>query len=305
MPLREVGEVLGGIRCKASKWRFCDLRRIIDPDEITMDHSSHRTAAVQRIQHRLQSIGAALAARDDALALLALGSVGCETERMDEWSDLDFFVVVRDGAKAHYIDDLSWLAAAHPLVWHFQNTPDGHKALMADGLFCEFAVFEVRELTDIPYAPGRFVWRREEVPDSLATPRRPLPGPADERWLVGEALSNLLVGLQRHARGERLAAMRMVQVSALDRVLELLERGGGPPSAQRDPFNVDRRVELRLPAAAANLAGWAPGYEGTCAAALALLAAIEARASVPEAVSLRIRALAAAARNAAAVAESR
>jgi hypothetical protein len=260
-----------------------------------MEHPSNRAAAVQRIQDRLQAIGAALAARHDALALLALGSVGRETERVDEWSDLDFFVVVRDGAKARYIDDLSWLATAHPLVWHFRNTVDGHKALMADGLFCEFAVFEMRELTDIPYAPGRFVWRRVDVPASLATPLRPLPAPADERWLVGEALSNLLVGLQRHARGELLAAMRLVQVYALDRVLELLERGAGPTSVQRDPFSVDRRVEQRLPTAAVDLSDWAPGYEGTCAAALALLAVIETRASVPVALSERIRALAAAA----------
>jgi len=260
-----------------------------------MEHPSNRAAAVQRIQDRLQAIGAALAARHDAFALLALGSVGRETERVDEWSDLDFFVVVRDGAKARYIDDLSWLATAHPLVWHFRNTVDGHKALMADGLFCEFAVFEMRELTDIPYAPGRFVWRRDDVPDSLATPLRPLPAPADERWLVGEALSNLLVGLQRHARGELLAAMRLVQVYALDRVLELLERGAGPTSVQRDPFSVDRRVEQRLPTAAVDLSDWAPGYEGTCAAALALLAVIETRASVPVALSERIRALVAAA----------
>jgi hypothetical protein len=258
-----------------------------------MNDSSDRAAAAQRIQERLQAIGAALAARDDALALLALGSVGCETERIDQWSDLDFFVLVRDGAKARYIDDLSWLAAAHPLAWSFRNTADGHKALMADGLFCEFAVFEVRELADIPYAPGRFVWRLAEVPDGLAAPRRPLPAPADDPWLVGEALSNLLIGLQRHARGERLAAMRLVQVHALDRVLELLERSEGQAAVPRDPFNVDRRVEQRLPATAPNLARWAPGYEGTPAAALALLAAIETRADVPAALSARIRALAA------------
>ena len=261
---------------------------------ITMEDSNHRSAAVQRIQDRLQAIAAALAAREDALALLALGSAGREIARADEWSDLDFFVLVRDGAKARYIDELSWLAGAHPLSWHFQNTADGHKALMADGMFCEFAVFELHELTDIPYAAGRFVWRREEVPDTLATPVRRMPAPAGRQWLVGEALSDLLVGLQRHARGERLAAMRMVQVHALDRVLELLEQGSASTAVQRDPFSVDRRVEQRLPATAANLTRWAPGYEGTCAAALALLAAIEASVSVPEAMSSRIRALAAA-----------
>jgi len=238
------------------------------------------------------AIANVLASRADALALLALGSCGRENERLDEWSDLDFFVFVRDGAKGHYIDDLSWLAAAHPVVWHYRNTPDGQKALLADGLFCEFAVFELAELRNIPYAPGRFVWRREEVDVVLAAPLRPLPEPSDAGWLLGEALSNLLVGLQRFARGEKLAAMRMVQVHALDRVLELLERDAASP-VLRDSFNVDRRVEQRLPLVAPNLAQWAPGYQGTCAAALALLDTIEARIPVPEVMSARIRALAA------------
>ena len=258
-----------------------------------MHPSNRNAAAAGHIHDRLLAIANVLAARTDALALLALGSAGREIERLDEWSDLDFFVLVRDGAKPSYIDDLSWLAGACPVAWHFRNTPDGHKALLADGLFCEFAVFELDELKNIPYSPGRFVWRREEVDETLAVPLRPLPGLPDVPWLVGEALSNLLVGLQRHARGERLAAMRMVQVHALDRVLELLEHDAASTPAQRDPFNVDRRVERRLPDAGASLTRWAPGYHGTCAAALALLDAIEARVRVPEVMSARIRALAA------------
>jgi hypothetical protein len=258
-----------------------------------MDPSSQRApAAAQHIHDRLRALANVLAARPDALALLALGSVGRDLERLDQWSDLDFFVLVRDDAKWRYIDDLSWLAAVHPVAWHFRNTRDGHKALLADGLFCEFAVFEVNELKDIPYAPGRFVWRRDEVDETLAAPRRPLPGRPDVPWLVGEALSNLLVGLQRHARGEKLAAMRMVQVHALDRVLELLERAAASSPVQRDPFNVDRRVEQRLALGEAKLAQLAPGYQGTCAAALALLETLEASVDVPAAMSARIRALA-------------
>jgi len=157
---------------------------------------------------RLDALTTSLARRDDALALLALGSVGAERNRLDAWSDLDFFVLVREGgAKARYIAELDWLAEAHPLVWHFQNTPDGHKALMADGVYCEFAVFEPRELAHVAYAPGRFVWRRDEVDAALAHPSRPLPNAPDAQWLLGEVLSNLLVGLQRFARGERARIM--------------------------------------------------------------------------------------------------
>ncbi len=257
------------------------------------------SATPQHLQERLAGLARELARRDDALALLALGSTGRDTDRLDAWSDLDFFVLVRDGAKRGYIDRLDWLAATHPLAWHFQNTADGHKVLMADGVFCEFAVFEMHELSRIPYAPGRFVWRRDEVDEALACPTQPLPSPHGAPWLVGEALSNLIVGLQRHARGEKLAAMRMVQVQALDRVLEFLETlqpAAHEAHARRDPFNVDRRIEARNPQAAAALPTWAGGYTGTVPAALALLACLEAHGVVPAVVSERIAALADSAR---------
>jgi hypothetical protein len=253
------------------------------------------TVTPQLLQERLAALGRHLAGRDDALALLALGSVGVETDRLDAWSDLDFFVLVRDGAKQRYIANLDWLAAAHPLAWHFRNTADGHKALMTDGVFCEFAVFEPHELSHIPYAPGRFVWRRDEVAESLATPRAPLPARHEPGWLVGEALSNLIVGLLRHARGERLAAMRMIQVHALDRVLEFMEAtqpAEAVAAAARDPFNVDRRIEARHPSLARELATWAGGYAGNVPAALALLAVLEAHDVVPAEVGGHIRGLA-------------
>lgn len=89
---------------------------------------------------RLDAIGRSLRDSGHALALIGLGSCGAETARLDRWSDLDFFAIVETGCKARYLDRLDWLAAAHPVAWHFRNTVDGHKALMSDGLFCEFAV---------------------------------------------------------------------------------------------------------------------------------------------------------------------
>jgi hypothetical protein len=243
---------------------------------------------------RLDAIGCSLRDSGHALALIGLGSVGLETARLDRWSDLDFFVIVEAGHKARYIDQLDWLAAAQPLAWHFRNTVDGHKALMTDDVFCEFAVFEPQELDSIPFAPGRVVWKRDDVDDSIALPRRALPSPTlpDETWMVGEALGCLLVGLQRWHRGERLSAARMVQGHALDRLIELdAMRIGAPPG---DPFNRERRLEARQPALAAELPALMPGYDATPAAALAMLEALRRRgASLDTALETLIRRLAA------------
>ncbi|MCM2317381.1 MAG: hypothetical protein NDJ92_19710, partial [Thermoanaerobaculia bacterium] len=66
---------------------------------------------------RLDAIGASLARRGDALALLGLGSVGVETGRIDDFSDLDFFAIVEPGSKPRYLADLGWLSDVAELAW--------------------------------------------------------------------------------------------------------------------------------------------------------------------------------------------
>ena len=230
---------------------------------------------------RLDEIGESLRRSGNALALIGLGSVGLERNRLDRYSDLDFFAIVEPGHKARYIDRLDWLEAAHPLVWQHRNTVDGHKALMRDGVFCEFAVFEPQELDAIPFTTGRVVWRRPDVADSIAIPHRPTPSTRlpDETWIVGEALSCLYVGLQRWHRGERLSAARLVQGHALDRLIELdaLRAAEATASAGVDPFSRERRLEQRRPDLAAELPSLVPGYTLTPRAALAMLDALERR----------------------------
>jgi hypothetical protein len=236
-----------------------------------------------RLLQRLDAIGQSLQAGGHAVALIGLGSVGLERERLDAFSDLDFFVVAKPGHKARLLAGLDWLAAAHALEWQFRNTRDGFKAMMADGILCEFAVFEPDELRDAAFAPGRVVWRADGVDDALAAPRRVSapPEPATEDWIVGEALSCLYVGLQRWGRGEKLSAARFVQNYALDRLIELDARAGvRADGGAADPFNHDRRLETRQPRLAEELPALVPGYAHTPAAALALLDALARRSAL-------------------------
>ena len=53
---------------------------------------------------RLDEIGHSLEKSGHALALLGLGSVGLELDRIDAYSDLDFFVIVEQGYKLTYIN---------------------------------------------------------------------------------------------------------------------------------------------------------------------------------------------------------
>src|SRR5947209_255836 len=96
---------------------------------------------------RLDAIAASLARREHTLALIGLGSVGDQLDRLDAYSDLDFFAIVEHGYKAAFIEDLTWLQETAPIAFSFQNTRDGHKVLFEDGIYAEFAVFDPGELS--------------------------------------------------------------------------------------------------------------------------------------------------------------
>ncbi|PYE55426.1 hypothetical protein [Deinococcus yavapaiensis] len=247
----------------------------------------------ERLLSRLDAIARAVSARSTALALLALGSCGSETDRLDEHSDLDFFVIVETGAKKAWLDDIAWLEGVSTLAFSFPNTSVGRKALFEDGVFVEYAVFEPQELTRAEYASGRFVWKRDDLSARWATaavpPVREAPPLA---WQVGEALTNLLVGLHRDARGERLVATRFVQQYAVDRVLAIAAILQPPVDGAADVFSPERRFERRFPSVASALPDMMRGYDGNAASALAILAWLEAHADVPNSMAREIRRLA-------------
>ena len=253
-------------------------------------HESDRPAALLA---RLDAIGRALEASSHALALLGLGSVGLELERLDEYSDLDFFAIVEAWHKGRYIDNLDWLAAAAPVAYAFRNTADGYKLLYEDGIFCEFAVFEPHELAQIPFAAGRIVWRRSDFDERLAVPARtaPAPGTSSVEWLVGEAVTNLYVGLCRYRRGERLSAARFIQQYAVDRVLDLAPRIEQAQPGHADGFTPERRFEQRFPLTAAALPSMVQGYDRSPQSALAILAFLETHFPVNAALAARVREL--------------
>lgn len=242
---------------------------------------------------RLDEIGGSLAQSGHALALISLGSVGEELHRLDEHSDLDFFVIVEAGYKRQYIENLEWLSRIAPIAYHFLNTPDGYKLLFADGVFCEFAVFELQELAEIPFAPGRIVWRREDAPETIHRPAKE-PLRAERRtkeFLVGEAVTNLYVGMGRDKRGEKLSAMRFIQGYAVDRLLELAEYIEPAQNVTRDIFTNERRFEARHPGMARQLPSWAQGYERNRESALAILSFLERHFEVNTAMADAVREL--------------
>ena len=246
----------------------------------------------EHLLQRLDEIGRSLAQSDGALALLGLGSVGQELARLDDYSDLDFFVIVRPRYKTQFIADLDWLSRIHPIAYTFQNTADGCKLLFADGIFCEFAIFEPDELAQIPFAPGRLVWQVADFDAALLDRPAATKSERSTAWLVGEALTNLYVGLGRYRRGEKLSAARFIQGHAVDRVVDLAARIEAGQSGLSDPFDGARRFEMRFGDTAVYLPQFIPGYVDSPAAAQAILEFLDQQFNVNPAMKQAILTLA-------------
>ena len=145
----------------------------------------------------------------------------------------------------------------------------------------------------MPFAPGRVVWRQPHVEESIAIPatdRPPRAAPPAE-WLLGEALTNLYVGLGRYGRDEKLSALRFIQHYAVDRVVELAALVEEEQPAPRDQFAGERRFERRFPGVAASLPQFAQGYQRSRESAAAILGFLEAHFAVNPAMARAIREL--------------
>ena len=243
---------------------------------------------------RLDALAKHLAADPSVLAILGLGSAGVEHERFDEHSDIDFFVVVaHSAAKRRYLSDTTWLNGfGGRLAYSFVNDLNGRKALLEDGLFLEYAVFTPSEVSALPFTGARTVWARSGTqPAWNSHPGPPTPELDTVEFHVGEALTNLFVGLHRELRGERLTAMRFIQVFAVDHVVALWRRTPGHVAASRDPFEPTRRVEAAAGPVGLPLSAMVAGYDRNADSATAVLGWLDDHFDVDAAIAEPIGAL--------------
>lgn len=244
---------------------------------------------------RLNQIGTSLEKTGDALLLLGLGSVGNEIGRLDEYSDLDFFVIVKPTLKTRFIDQLDWLESVHPLAYSFKNTKDGYKILFEDGIYGEFAVFEEEEMGNILFSPGRIVWKDPSFNNlEIVSPLRKAPSVRQESlsFAINEALTNLYVGLCRYARGEKFSGMKFIQSHALDNILSVLHLIEKEVEYYPDIFGNERRVEKRFPEFAGMVGEMLQGYHRVPESALKILDYLEEAYPVNQKMCKEIRRLA-------------
>jgi hypothetical protein len=216
----------------------------------------------------------------DVLGLVALGSMSGEGAPADAWSDHDFFVVVAPGTQERFRTDLAWLPDAGSVALAFRETAHGLKVLFESGHLAEFAVFDPEELHLARVNRYRVLLDRADVARRMAQVRAATAAiaPADDRHQLGQFLTNLLVGVGRWRRGERLSGDLLVRSGALGHLLRLLAaRVPADDPAAVDGLDPFRRVERAWPRIAAGIHAALEGDTPSAAAGLLEIARRELR----------------------------
>lgn len=210
--------------------------------------------SLQRIHDTLDLLVNATQHSPRAIALVGAGSVGTDFSRLDKYSDIDFFLIVEDGFSSDYINDNSWFGESLPIVFSFRDTKHGNKALLDNGVFLEFAIFTETELALYGIQGLRTIWCKPgfSLPDFSASQ----PPARELSYYVDQALSNLYIGVLRLRRGERLAALVMIERFALTNLLTAYRVKHNLEI--EDSFNIERRAEKSL---AIDFARLNQGYE--------------------------------------------
>lgn len=195
-------------------------------------------------------------AHPDVLGLVLLGSAA-DTSRADEWSDHDFFLIVKDGMAEGFRQDLSWLPGASHVVIRPRETDHGLKVVYRDGHVLEFAVFDDSELEmasvnywAVPVDKTNITSRVE------ALEKKTKGGTFEEEREWELLLAHILIGVGRARRGEVLIAGQQIRSYMLRHVIGFVRDRLTPvPGTETVEDNLDRfrRFEKQYPAEGARL----------------------------------------------------
>jgi len=193
------------------------------------------------------------------IGLVAVGSTGGVLREPDEWSDHDVLVVTIDGTANRFLDDLTWLPAAHRIAVHFVETDRGRSLIYDDGHLIELAVFDESDLEDLPLNTYRVLVDQGHIEKRLATITRQTTERVEAEDAEGtnryhRFVKELVIGLARYGRGETLSANQRIRGPAMTILLSLIGDFLHSEQAQtRDNLDPHRRFELAHPAHASRL----------------------------------------------------
>jgi hypothetical protein len=202
------------------------------------------------------SLTASLSQRAEVIGLIFVGSAA-ETDRVDEWSDHDFFVITKAGCAEALRNDLSWLPDSADIAIAPRETEHGLKVVYQDGHVLEFAVFNDQELELATVNSFAVAFDKTDITVRVeAIAERSVPKPFDAKTEFELFLATMLIGVGRARRGETLIAGQQIRSYCMRHALGLI-RQWVPVAAgtenSGDSLDRFRRFEIQYPEIATQL----------------------------------------------------
>ena len=209
---------------------------------------------LERFTRYTESLVEACRATPSVIGLVLVGSVA-DTERVDEWSDHDFFLITETGGQEKLRQDLTWLPSNDEIAFSFRETAHGLKVVYRTGAVLEFAVFDTDELRACAVNHNRLAFGTDEVKQalSIASDRTQQDIHGDSLVDFRHFLSLLLIGVGRSRRGELLTAGQGIRSYALSVLMRVFAREF-PRDARLDRLDALRRFEIVHPVLGRNIA---------------------------------------------------
>lgn len=206
--------------------------------------------ALARFLDYSDTLTKACIAHPEIIGLVLVGSTA-ETERVDEWSDHDFFVITPTGAQEDLRNNLHWLPQSESIAFSLRETEHGLKVVYNSGAVLEFAIFDCDELGRCMVNHHRLAYGNDEVTQALesAKKRELKVSPTDNLKDFRLFLSMLIIGVGRARHGEILTAGENIRSTAANAFLKVLTRQ--LEQSEKDPrldkFDARRRFEFVHP----------------------------------------------------------
>ena len=205
---------------------------------------------------------------DDCLGLMFAGSAA-DLSRVDQYSDQDFYLIVRDGTAEAFRQDLSWLPNTENIVLAPRETEHGLKVLYSDGTLLEFAVFEIGELpSHMAPKDNRVVFDRGGVVEIIQQITKLEARAFDPESEYQLFLTLLQIGGGRVKRGEVIAGSQHIKAYALNHLLGLIRHFEPVANPSLDELNRYRRFEKDYPEIGSKIASLIDGDSLGCAIGL-------------------------------------
>ncbi len=193
---------------------------------------------------------------DDRILGLVWAGSAADTERFDEYSDFDFYLITIDEQAEPMRQNLEWLPFTETIAYWARETAHGLKVVYKDGTILEFAVFTLDQLSNSVVNHFAVALDKSDV-ESRAQSIQATGEPKSHETVedhLAIIYTLLMIAIGRARRGELMIAGQFIRSYAALHLIKAVKKSfDSADLSKRDVLDPWRRFEWEFPEIATKL----------------------------------------------------